>query len=165
MIIRTAQIDDLPHIAQLSRIVQGLHADAMPELFKPPTESGHFCSWFSEKFDDAKAWIAVADVSGALVAYIYAKEVEKPDSWVSRSLKTFFLHHIVVEPRFENQGIGRALMAAMIQEGEARGLDHFELEVWNFNQKAQRFFSAYGFAPLSMKMNRTLSEHAIEYTR
>lgn len=156
--IRKAEAADLPRIADLSQILQGIHADAMPELFKPPTDSNLFCSWFSEKFGDSQAWIVVAEVSGKVVGYIYAQEEEKKDSWVSRNRKAFYLHHIVVEPKHENQGIGHALMTALIQEAKARDLNHFELDVWNFNRKAQRFFKDYGFEPISLKMNRTLSE-------
>lgn len=153
--IRKAEITDQPRIADLSQIVLTIHADAMPDRFKHPADSSLFASWFSEKFEDSRAWIAVAEVSGEVVGYIYAQEEERRDSWVFQDGKVFLLHHIVVEPKCENQGIGQAMMDALTQEARARGLGHFELEVWDFNRKAQNFFKNNGFKPLSLTMSRT----------
>ena len=97
----------------------------------------------------------MAEVSGEVVGYIYAQEEEKRDSWVFQDRKVFLLHHIVVEPKHENQGIGQTMMDALTQEAKARGLGHLELEVWNFNSKAQSFFKKNGFGLLSLKMSRT----------
>ena len=155
--IREAKITDLARIANLSQIVQGIHADALPDWFKPPADSNLFVSWFSEKFENSQSWIAVAEVFGKVVGYIYAQGEGKRDSWVFQDRKILLLHHIVVEPKYENQGIGQAMMDALTVEAKARGLGHFELEVWNFNGKAQNFFGKNGFETLSLKMSRIQS--------
>jgi putative acetyltransferase len=55
---------------------------------------------------------------------------------------------IFVDPEYQRRGIGRALMDA------ARGVrDRLELEVFEANEPARRFYEAYGFEPVDRHIN------------
>lgn len=66
-----------------------------------------------------------------------------------------YLAGIAVAPSFRQRGIARALLAALQQEAQARGVNRIELDVWAFNEQARQAFIKLGFERLSEKMTLT----------
>jgi [ribosomal protein S18]-alanine N-acetyltransferase len=56
------------------------------------------------------------------------------------------LLNISIAPRWQGQGLGTALLAAVAQEGRARGLQRWLLEVRASNSRAHALYTRYGFA-------------------
>jgi ribosomal protein S18 acetylase RimI-like enzyme len=56
-----------------------------------------------------------------------------------------FVAYMAVEPRFQRQGIGRALIAAVEDEAKARGIGHVSLMVTEANTQARALYYAMGF--------------------
>lgn len=59
-------------------------------------------------------------------------------------------------PAWRGQGIGRALMEAAEQWACRQGARHLQLNVWEFNTGALRFYETLGFATISRKMEKAL---------
>lgn len=143
--IRPAKPSDLDAITELNRSVQLLHAQKMPRLFKYPSDDVHFTTWFQEEFQNPLAFILVAGQEGKVFGYLYAKEIQPSESSVMKSRRSIMLHHIAVNISCQRNGLGGMLMEGLIAEAKARGLSQIDLDVWEFNDPAKRFFSKYGF--------------------
>ncbi len=157
-VIRAAVQSDILSIWELNVIVQKLHAEHVPTLIKEPSDSNGFATWFEEVIADPRSYVLMVEQSGSIVGYLYAQEVKKEESWVRPELHYFMLHHIVVKPDHQKQGLGDGLMKALMAEAKKRGLKRIELDVWSFNHKAQKFFTRYGFVTFNQKMDIVLEE-------
>jgi GNAT superfamily N-acetyltransferase len=60
----------------------------------------------------------------------------------------------VVAEDFRGQGTGRTLLARAEDEAHGRGCAALQLACWSFNEAAQAFFVANGFAPYQVRMTR-----------
>ncbi len=152
-LIRPASASDLPSIVELNNLVQNLHARNHPKLIKPASEGTEFSDWFVEVIENPDSIVLVVELSGTVVGYIYAEEVKKTASWVSPTVHLLMLHHIGVDSKAQGKGIGKMLMDGMYQEAKKRGVQRVELEVWDFNDNARRFFAGYGFKDLRHRMD------------
>jgi predicted GNAT family acetyltransferase len=69
-----------------------------------------------------------------------------------RGRKTAHVTDIYVRPVARNQGIGRALLAQLIEPAREAGLDHVSLEVNLHNAGARRLYERLGFVAVDMFM-------------
>ncbi len=61
------------------------------------------------------------------------------------------IHNLAVMPVHRRQGVGRALLRAVIEEGKQRGSDRVRLEVRKSNEAAQRLYYSLGFKPAGVR--------------
>jgi ribosomal protein S18 acetylase RimI-like enzyme len=66
--------------------------------------------------------------------------------------KTAHVTDIYVRPDSRNKGIGRALLAGILEPARAAGLDHASLEVLIRNSDARRLYEHLGFTPMDVFM-------------
>ena len=69
-----------------------------------------------------------------------------------RGRKTAHVTDIYVRPDARNKGIGRALLAEIIDPARSAGLDHVSLEVLISNGNARRLYERLGFMPMDVFM-------------
>jgi ribosomal protein S18 acetylase RimI-like enzyme len=69
-----------------------------------------------------------------------------------RGRKTAHVTDVYVRPEARRGGIGRALLAEIVEPARAAGLDHASLEVLIRNADARRLYERLGFAPVDMFM-------------
>ena len=69
-----------------------------------------------------------------------------------RGRKTAHITDFYVRPEARGQGIGKALLGALIEPARANGLDHISLEVLLRNAEARRLYERLGFAPVDVFM-------------
>jgi ribosomal protein S18 acetylase RimI-like enzyme len=69
-----------------------------------------------------------------------------------RGRKTAHVTDIYVRPDARNKGIGRALLAGILEPARAAGLEHASLEVLIRNSDARRLYERLGFTPMDVFM-------------
>ncbi|HEX9952289.1 MAG TPA: GNAT family N-acetyltransferase [Rubricoccaceae bacterium] len=99
---------------------------------------------------DPYAVVFVAEREGAVVGYVYAV-VEGPDYMALRGPAGVF-HDLVVDREEREQGVGRALLDAMLVTLSAWGAPRAELLAAERNKAAQRLFTRAGFRPTMVEM-------------
>jgi ribosomal protein S18 acetylase RimI-like enzyme len=91
-----------------------------------------------------------AELNGALVAYVKAGwgEVWISDyqSAVRFPPETAFIYDTYVEPALRRQGIGKALVAAVTRELQARGFARVFCHIPEWNGASRRLYESLGFA-------------------
>jgi ribosomal protein S18 acetylase RimI-like enzyme len=103
-----------------------------------------------------EAWTDLSETVREGVALI-AEEDERAVGFIfcvlgDRGRKTAHVTDIYVRPEARGQGVGRALMAELIEPAREAGLDHVSLEVMLRNTEARHLYERLGFVPFDMFM-------------
>ncbi len=104
------------------------------ELF--PTDAWPLEMFYTEFFQPDTRRYIVAEVHGETVGYAGVMVIDT----------TADIQTIGVLPRFEGQGIGRAMLTELLDEARRRGADTVMLEVRADNPRAQQLYTRFGFA-------------------
>jgi len=103
------------------------------ELF--PTEAWPLEMFYTEFFQPDTRRYIVAAVDGEAVGYAGLMVIAT----------TADIQTIGVLPRFEGQGIGRAMLTELLDEARRRGAETVMLEVRADNLRAQQLYARFGF--------------------
>jgi GNAT superfamily N-acetyltransferase len=84
-------------------------------------------------------------VAGIVVINEKQEEAYQGVSWQFTAGRCCVVHRLCVHPDFENQGIGKRLMACAEEQARARGYNLIRLDAFSKNPKAIRFYKKLGF--------------------
>ncbi len=156
--IRRARREDLPTAEDLLAELDRLQGPW--RIFRPRELSGEeTLARFEAAIDDPDALPVVAEVDGLAVA-IGLGSIHRPSSISDdRSLE---ITSFVVRPDHRGLGIGRAMVAVMVEFARGRGVDQLDLRVFAGNQEAAAFWSRLGFRPRMTQMVASVGEVRIE---
>ena len=156
--IRPATHADTQALARLNASIQAFHADALPSFFKQPTDLTFPPGRFAELLDNPDTVILLAEVDGEPAGYLYADTSPAMETSSTYSLERVWIHHIGVEPAYQRQGAGMALIEAARQLARARAISTIALATWWFNDRAIRFFEGQGFETYNYRMWMKVTE-------
>lgn len=154
--VRFAEEKDLPRVNQLRSQVSELHAKGRPDIFK----SG-FCQelqdrvyemWRAEDRD-----VIVAERDGVIRGMACVEYLNKQESPYCNARKIYYITEFGVDETFQRQGIGQELMEFIRTDAWARGFSSIELDMWSFNETAQKFYEAIGFRTSHLFMECSLT--------
>ena len=155
MTIRAATRDDVDALALLRPSVHDQHVTAHPEFFKPVTRVAARAeaeTWLQQ--EHAHVRIAMAD--GEAVGYLLAQLYVRPEGGLVHARRTLHIDQIAVLESHRGRGCGTALLDAARALARELGVDAIDLEVWDFNERARRFFIGQGFAPFRERLSQAL---------
>ena len=144
MNIRIATESDLPRINELRRQVNDLHTAARPDMFKPgfPQEvQNHLYTMFQAD----NRHILVVENSGQIIAFACLAEIESPATPYRPARRFLEVDEVGVDECARHQGIGRKLFEEIRRTAKALGYARVELNMWDFNENALKFYEAIGF--------------------
>ena len=94
----------------------------------------------------------VAFVNNEPKGYVVAEIREMPETSRVFEHTMVYVHDISVRPDSQGHGIGKALLDAVKQRGDEKGISLLALDTWTFNEKALRFFQRYGLVPYNVRL-------------
>ena len=145
--IRRARITDAEAIASLSAEVHSQHAQALPQLFKPPAPDTFPPTAVRELLDEPDRLVLVACVDSTVVGYASAQIQQRAETPFRYAGAALYLQWMGVRATSRRQGVGRALMDNLREDAARRGIPAMLLDVWAFNTEALAFYKAVGFHP------------------
>ncbi len=152
MQVRLATINDAEFISRLNADVQKLHAEALPRLFKPPSDETFPASAVIELLNDPDNYFFIGHVDGEAVGYIYAEIRSVPETALRYALTQVYVHHISIQPRHQHKGYGEKLIQVVKALAHDKGITTIALDVWSFNTSARAFFAEQGFTVFNERM-------------
>jgi ribosomal protein S18 acetylase RimI-like enzyme len=155
MKIRSATVTDAHALAELGAIVQALHHQRHPDLFKPADPIAAY-PHYRQALADPQVWAFLAEVGDQAVGYVLVRVVSVPDTPFTWSATTVDIDEVGVHPDVRRQGVGRALLDRVRELAAALGAHRLHLSVWEFNEAAQRFFAAQGLKVTTRRMTATM---------
>lgn len=144
MIIRIAQESDLSRVNELRAQVSELHAAGRPDIFKPGFPEV-LADHIREIFEDDTRHILIAEQEGRIVAFACLAEIDLPEKPHKPARRFIEVDEFGVDASCHRQGIGRSFFEGIAAFAKERGFDRIELNMWEFNEKALRFYEAIGF--------------------
>jgi ribosomal protein S18 acetylase RimI-like enzyme len=157
MDVRLATPHDAELISALNAEVQKVHAEALPQLFKPASHETFPASFVRQLLADPDTCIFLGFLYGEPVGYIYAQIVRRAETALRHAWERLHIHHISVKQTHQRRGCGHALIQAVVQFAKAHGLATMTLDVWSFNMEARSFFATQGFTVYNENMWLDLS--------
>ena len=149
--IRMADGADLDALVELNRVVQGVHAAALPGLFKSECAVEVVKEAFETMMAAPGGYWLIAEAAQPC-GYLYADFRERPESWSQRQRRVCNISHVAVSPGWRRHGVARRLVARLREEAERRGFARIELDVWSFNREAKTCFARLGFHVFNERM-------------
>ena len=156
--IRRATHADTGALARLNATVQAFHANALPTFFKQPSDHTFPPTRFAELLDKPDTVIFLAEVDGEAAGYLYADTTPAMETTSTYALERVWIHHIGVEPVYQRQGVGTALIEATRQLARELGIGTLALSTWSFNARAISFFERQGFESYNYRMWMKVSD-------
>ena len=144
MLIRLAVEADKPGINELRRQVKLLHAAGNPDFFQEgfPQE---LADYLNVIFMQENGEVVVAERDGQIVGFACITYVERPASVFRNALKYCDIDELGVDEHCRRQGIGRALIQFVKARAAEKGFPRLELNMWEFNESALKFYESIGF--------------------
>ena len=156
-VVRYAAREDLPRVNELRRQVNELHAAGRPDIFRPG-----FCEALRQHvfqlFDAPEFDVIVACIDGTICGFAAVQYVDRPESAYLCARRFYHIEEFGVDENFRRRGVGTALLRFCRAEAERRGFDRVELDVWAFNEAAQKFYEAAGFQTYRSHLELPLRE-------
>jgi ribosomal protein S18 acetylase RimI-like enzyme len=154
MKIRKAVAGDFPLVLELNREIQALHAKAEPSLFKPADHLNLSAERFRASVADPELRIYVAETEqGAAAGYVFAETPVRAESPYRFPARILYVHHLGVGHAHRGRGVGKRLMAHLVEQAKRDGFERIELDVWSFNRSARAFYAAAGFLTFNERMS------------
>ena len=157
MLIRRAEIADIPHILRLLRQVCNVHQDIRPEIFRRDgvkyTENDLKALLLDE---NRPVWCAVEGDN--FLGYCFCQWEEYRDSTVMMDRREFYIDDLCVDEICRGHGVATALYRHVTAAAKAAGAAFITLNVWTGNDSAMRFYEKMGMKPRKITMDMSLEE-------
>lgn len=153
MTIRFAQQGDIAGIDKLLYQVAAVHHEGRPDLFKANAKK-YTDDELSEIIGNPNTPIlaAVDDESGELLGYAFCIIQEHKGDGVLTDIKTLYIDDLCVDEKLRGQHIGTAICEAVKRYAKEIGCYNINLNVWECNPSAMKFYLAAGMTPYKTGM-------------
>ena len=156
MLIRRAEISDIPDILRLLVQVCNVHQDIRPDIFKRDGVKYTESDLMELLRDEARpVWCAVEN--GVFLGYCFCQWEEHPDGSVGFARKELYIDDLCVDDSARGQGVATALFRHVTAVAKAAGANFLTLNVWEGNS-ALRFYEKMGMKPRKVFMDLPLED-------
>lgn len=155
--VRFARKEDYEAINALRAPVCALHSNGYPALFKPVFAKDHQ-ERVLKMMEDPEQDVLVAEENGQLLGFAMVEYIKREETNNIYAVHEAHIVEIGVDETSQGKGIGTALIQAVKDAAKVRGCRSVQLDVWEFNKSALRFYEKLGFVTLRRKMEQVLDE-------
>ena len=156
MLIRRAEISDIPDILRLLVQVCNVHQDIRPDIFKRDGVKYTESDLMELLRDEARpVWCAVEN--GVFLGYCFCQWEEHPDGSVGFARKELYIDDLCVDEAARGKGVATALFRHVTAVAKAAGAKFITLNVWEGNS-ALRFYEKMGMKPRKIFMDLPLED-------
>lgn len=155
--VRFAKKEDYEAINALRAPVCALHSNGYPALFKPVFAKDHQ-ERVLKMMEDPEQDVLVAEENGQLLGFAMVEYIKREETNSMYAVHEAHIVEIGVDETSQGKGIGTALIQAVKDAAKVRGCRSVQLDVWEFNKSALRFYEKLGFVTLRRKMEQVLDE-------
>ncbi|HEY3379676.1 MAG TPA: GNAT family N-acetyltransferase [Armatimonadota bacterium] len=160
--IRSATPEDFDGLRRVFRESDLQHSQALPQVFRAPEPGEPLRShgYLLEALQQEHAVILVAEITTEIVGALHLSIRQAPDYWAFVPRQYAWIDNVVVAAQCRRRGIATALFTHAHQWAAERGVSQIELNVWNFNEDAIRFYESLGYETASRRMWMTMHQDA-----
>ena len=142
--VRYAEEKDLPQVNVIRRQVSELHVQGRPDIFKPG-----FCQELQDRVYDywreENSGVIVVEREGVICGMASVEYIDKPESPYNNPRRIYHIVEFGVDAAYRRRGVGRELMDFIQTDAKAKDCGSIELDMWSFNETAEKFYESIGF--------------------
>ena len=142
--IRLGQNADIERINIIRKEVHGIHAEGESGIFKPEF-SRELSDYIHEYIDSDHKWVYVYEEDGTILGYMMVDMVLKVESPMRYEGRYLEVCELGVAGDNKSKGIGTKLVDKVKELAIEQGVDSVELNMWEFNDRALKFYEKCGF--------------------
>lgn len=156
MLIRRAEISDIPDILRLLIQVCNVHQEIRPDIFKRDGVKYTASDLTALLADESRpVWCALED--GSFLGYCFCQWKEMPDGSAVFPRKELYIDDLCVDEKARGKGVATALFRFVTNTAKAAGVDFVTLNVWQGNSALQ-FYEKMGMKPRKIVMDLPLED-------
>ena len=156
MLIRRAEISDIPDILRLLVQVCNVHQDIRPDIFKRDGVKYTKSDLRELLTDEGRpVWCAVEE--GKFLGYCFCQWKEYRDSSVSTDRKELYIDDLCVDEAARGKGVATELFRYVTAAAKSEGANFITLNVWEGNS-ARCFYDKMGMKPRKTTLELPLEE-------
>ena len=158
MLIRRADITDIPHILRLLVQVCNVHQAIRPDIFRRDGVKYTEADLRELLPDDSRpVWCALE--GGHFLGYCFCQWEDFRDSSVMTDRRELYIDDLCVDEAAWGQGVATALFHHVRRWAMAEGADQITLNVWCGNENAMHFYEKMGMKPRKIFMDLPLEDN------
>jgi GNAT superfamily N-acetyltransferase len=147
--VRRATKADAAKVAEFATALAKLHAEWDAKRFTQIIGEG--AAWYyGERAEAENAAVFVAEIDGKTIGFAYMEY--EAILYAELATNVAWLHDIYIEPDSRDLGAGKALIAAVKDEGKRLGANKVLLSVAVANEHGQHLFERSGFRTTMFEM-------------
>ena len=143
--VRFAREGDLERVNELRRMVNDLHVEGKPDVFKPG-----FCDELRDYIHviraDPNKEIVVAELEGRVCGFAVLNHIVRPENPFMYERDFLDIDEFAVDEACRRRGVASAMVAFIRAWAKEKGYKRLELNMWEFNRGALAFYEAAGFS-------------------
>ena len=144
LIIRFAKKTDLEGVNAIRRQVHMVHAKGRPDIFR--RKFGRKLAYhIHEFFGGELSKVVVAKSGGSICGFASIEIIHKPRSPYNKARSYLRVTEFGVDQEYRRQGIGKQMLDFIKIYAATKNFDTVELDVWEFNKGALKFYESQGF--------------------
>lgn len=157
IIVRSARREELERVNELRRQVNEVHVNGRPDIFRPGF-GGELQRRVYDCFEDPDMNVIVAVKDDVISGFAIVQAISKPLSTYNLPRSFYHVEEFGVDEDHRREGVATALVDFMKRDAKIKGLKKIELDMWEFNQGAMRFYEQVGFQTYRRYMELPLGE-------
>lgn len=142
--IRFAKEEELDQVNELRKQVNDIHVEGEPEIFK---------AGFNEElrdhiytiWNDPGQEIVVADFEGNICGFAVLHHMNKPETPFMYERDYLDVDEFCVDENYRRQGVATEMIMFIKEYARQKGFKRLELNMWEFNEGALKFYEMTGF--------------------
>jgi len=151
--IRKMVIEDYEEVKELFFEVHNLHFENRPDIYNDgnPLPKEIYEDFLHNSDNLNFVYVLNNKIAGVMIAKI----IYISSNSIIKARKICFIDSLAVRECNRRQGIGLSLYKNLKEEIRNKNIDAIELNVWNFNQNAIRFYESLGMNIKNIKYEDT----------
>lgn len=142
--VRPARRDELARVNELRRMVNDVHVQGRPDMFRPGFNE-ELQRHVYDQFDGEDSDVLVALIDGVICGFATVQYIRRPESPYSLARDYYHVKEFGVDAAYRRQGVATALVEFMKEHARKKGFHRIELDAWTFNKGALTFYENAGF--------------------
>ncbi|MCL2096199.1 MAG: GNAT family N-acetyltransferase [Oscillospiraceae bacterium] len=154
--IRRAEIGDNAGIINLLKQIGILHHKGRPDIFKKSCQKYGKDEFEAMLKDENRPVFVAVDGGGKILGYCFCMITRYESHPVFTDYTALYIDDFCVDENCRGQGAGKKIFAAVKAYAKQVGAYNIDLNVWEFNETAVKFYESCGFETKSRKMEMIL---------
>lgn len=142
--VRFAKQEDLERVNELRKQVHAVHAVGRPDIFRENFNE-ELRDHVVDYLNDEDKLLIVAERDGVICGFACVTLFDRPQTLTNRERKFYGVEEFGVDKAMRRQGIGRELFDYIKTDAKVRDFERIELNMWEFNEGALKFYESVGF--------------------